>query len=469
MRIARMDWRRLSRERGPRAVLSVLTALLSLAAGMGLVRVRGIDRDFVQIAARERTMRAEIARQSDAVTDGGVTWGPHNPDFIANDRGTLAVANRPPLAVLSVGQTQVFASQVKVTAAGYAAGTASADLAHPLSQVLGAFDVEFVVVFLWPLAIIALTANMVASERERGTLPLLLSQPVPPLPLLAGWSLSRGTALLLPVVAVPWVAALVAGQTSVTALAIWSMVALAYGCWWIALSLLVAARGRSAPATSMWLAGLWLVVALVIPGTVHLLAAVAVDAPSEVAFADASRTATRDALTDGSRVLGHFLEDHPTAAAVGRDGLRQYALLQAARDQEVRRRLAPVLQDFERAIGRQRRIVAAAMPLSPVMVASQQFEEASGTSSAHGREFLRQVDEFRSEWQAYFAPRILQGAPLTAADAVTLPTFEHRPGPLLGTVKRISGGVSWLLVLAVGFSWLAARSIARHPLGIQRS
>lgn len=469
--VARLDWRRLWRSSGVAIVTGVLVGLLVVAAWAGKERVEAAERSAAAVRARESALRQALAEAvgNTTTTRETLTWTLSNPDYLANDRGTLAVRAAPPLAALSVGKTNVFPSEVKVTAAGTATGTALADLAHPLTLTLGAFDVEFVIVFLWPLAIIAIFAEVVAGERERGTLPLLLAQPVPAAALVVGWGLARGSLLLLPVVIVPVLTVLFdPAPLSAVAMVTWTAVVAGYGLFWVGLSLWVSARTQAAAITTIWMGSAWLALALIIPGTVHLVASTWGEVPSEVVFADATRAATRDALSDGSRVLGHFLEDHPTAAAIGRDGLRQYALLQAARDQEVARRLAPVVQRFEVAVDRRRRVVAALRALSPAMVVSDGLEQAAGTSGDRGRDFLAQVDAFRSEWQAFFTPRILADTPLTAVDAAAVPQFIDRPEAWSHVARRTWPGLAWVSGLGIAFAGAAARRMSRFPLGSAR-
>lgn len=466
--VARVDWQRRWRDRGTRIIVSVLFVLLVLASGAGLLRVRAERQSAVDAAAREGRFHEALLRGLGGASgvSAATGWNLQNPDFLANDRGTLAVAETPSLAVLSVGQSASYPSEIKVTAAASPTATTLADLAHPLGVTLGAFDVEFIVVFLWPLAIIALASDLLVGERERGTLPLLLAQPVAPTSLMLGWLLGRGLPALLPVLVASGLAAsLASNAVSPVAFALWSLSLCAYALFWLGLSLWVATLSRSAASATMWMSGAWLLCSLVVPGAIQLIAATWSAVPSDVVFADATRSATRDALTDGSRVLGHFLEDHPTAAAVGRDGLRQYALLQAARDQEVARRMAPLIAQFGATVERQRRLVSLLRPLSPALVTSDVLEQVAGTSSERGRDFLGQVDAFRSEWQAFFAPRILAGQPVTAADVSMMPRFVHRAESWQAVTRRLGPGLAWLGGLGIGFTWLAARRVTRFPLG----
>lgn len=468
--VARHDLRRQWRDGGLALVVTALIIVTLAATVNGQWRAAEAEATMRQLEARERSLAPEIVRLAadHSPSTPVLPWNAINPDFLANDRGTLTIAPPAPLLALSIGQTGLFPSQVKVTAAGRGTGSTPAEIANPLGLAVGAFDVEFVIVFLWPLAIIALTFDLLAGERERGTLQLLLAQPVSPAAILGGLLLARGAAVLVPAVAVPWLAlALIGGSPPAARLLLWSTIAASYGLLWIGIAAWTAARHRPAGANAIWLGTLWVVVTLALPGAIHVAASAWGDAPSDVAFADATRAATRDALSDGSRVLGHFLEDHPTASAVGRDGMRQYALLQAARDEEVARRLVPVVAELEGAVDRQRRLVAAARYLSPAMIASDGLQQAAGSSSERARDFLAQVAEFKTTWREFFQPRVIAGDAMTAVDVEALPRFRYRAEGWPSILHRALPGAAMMTILGATLIGLSMQRLRRAPLGAQ--
>ena len=61
----------------------------------------------------------------------------------------------------------------------------------PTRMAGGAFDAAFFFVVLFPLVVIGLSYELLSGERERGTLAMLLSQPVSQLGLIVGKALSR--------------------------------------------------------------------------------------------------------------------------------------------------------------------------------------------------------------------------------------------------------------------------------------
>lgn len=459
--VARWDLRRQRREGGLLLIVAIVAALLVSALVDGARRTNSATRAFSALHTRLATMSMQVRSAASVDTSSAqvpLEWGVRNPDFVANDRGTLALAPPAPLLALSVGRTDLHPTQVKVTASGRDTTLTASEIAHPMSLATGAFDVTFVLLFLWPLAIIASMFDLVASDRERGMLQLLLAQPAAASALVAGPAAGRGAALLAGALVVPPLLNLLpAYSLDVPRLMLWSAVVLAYGTFWVGLAVWVNGGRRPAATNAAWLAGAWLVLTLVVPGAVGVVTTTWSAVPSGVAFADATRAATRDALSDGSRVLGHFLEDHPSAAAVGRDGLRQYALLQAARDREVERRLQPMIARYEAALDKQRRVAAVLQFLSPTILAGNALEQAAGTSRDRATHFARQADRFRSEWRDFFQSRILRAEALTVEDAAALPQFRYREQPWSSAAVSTAPAVVTLLLCTAGLVFFGLR------------
>src|SRR3546814_3816686 len=74
------------------------------------------------------------------------------------------------------------------------------EIENPLNLMTGTFDISFVVIFLLPVFIIALTYDMLSGEKESGTLALAMTQPVSLRTFMAGKLLSRIALLMLVIV-----------------------------------------------------------------------------------------------------------------------------------------------------------------------------------------------------------------------------------------------------------------------------
>lgn len=434
--MARHEWRLLSTSAIVRLVVGVFGVALIVAALAGVTRQSREQRTIDTFAHRGGlSSRALPALRADVV---------------ANERGWLALLPPASLSALAVGQGDVYPNYIKVTARSLDSLVTGDQIEHPLAVASGQFDVAFVVLFLYPLLIFASSFDLTATERDRGTLRMVLAQPVTLRDVVAGKMIARAILLALPVVVIPiLVAAPVvsgSGVSGVSRILIWSLAVLAYGAIWHGLAFVVNARGMTAAANAMVLAGIWLLFAVVGPSAINLLIAVRYPMPSRVEAAVQARAATQEATVQGSQQLGQFLQDHPTTANVGREGMKQFALLQAARDQKVADRLEAVDATFDAQLRRQQRLASWLSVLSPTMIAQGVLLDAAGTSTHRFDHFHAQVAAFQRQWRAYFEPRVLDAATLTAEEYAAAPAFEFADEAASVMARRTAGPIAVMAI-----------------------
>jgi ABC-2 type transport system permease protein len=268
--------------------------------------------------------------------------------------------------------------------------------------------------------------------------------------------IARVMLLGLPILLIP--AAIGGLQSPGWALAVWTCCVIAYGLIWHGIALVVNARGWTAPANALVLAGIWLLFAIVGPATMNLVIAVRYPMPSRVEAAVQARAATQDAAVQGSRQLGQFLQDHPTSANVGQQGMRQFALLQAARDRQVADRLQEVEAAFDAQLARQRQLASWLSALSPTMIAQGVLLDAAGTSTNQFEHFRAAASRFQKEWQRYFEPRVLDAATLTHGEIAAAPSFAYAHEPVSAIVMRNALAVVAMLMVGTLLWWAGFRA-----------
>lgn len=444
--LARHEWRVLSASRIVRLVLAVFAIALILASAIGGAR-----------AARERAIVGTFAHRG-GIQQGGPLVS-MRADATANERGWLALLPPAPLSALAIGQGDVYPNYIKVTARSLDALVSGDQIEHPLAVASGQFDAAFVILFLYPLLIFAISFDLTASERDQGTLRMVLAQPVTLGEVIAGKLIVRAMALLVPMVLVPIaIAALFSPLDGAFWIrcALWSGAIVIYGAIWHGIALLVNARGLGAPANALILAGIWLLFAVVGPSAVNLLIAVRYPMPSRVEAAVQARAATDEATVQGSRELGQFLQDHPTSGNVGREGMRQFAALQAERDRRVAERLQAVEATFNAQLEKQRRLASWLSVLSPTMIAQGVLLDVAGTSTERFDHFRAEASSFQERWRAYFEPRVLDAATLTQAEYAAAPVFAHEEESVAATARRIAlpmvvMAAAAIILVALGF------------------
>ena len=432
--LARHEWRVLTASAVVQWVIVIFGIALLTASGLGAARAAREQRTFEAFAARTSQQLAQAASA--------------RADVVANDKGWLALVPPAPLGALAVGQSDVYPGYLKVTARNLDAVVTGDQIEHPLAVASGHFDAAFVVLFLYPLLIFAVSFDLTASERDRGTLRMVLAQPVRLGEVVAGKMIARALMLALPVILIPLVVSLATAghlrqgfgaQEAVaprTPLLIWTLTVLAYGSIWHGIALWINSRGWNAAANALVLAGLWLIFAIVGPASINLLIAIWYPMPSRVEAAVQARAATQEATVQGSRQLGQFLQDHPTSANVGQEGMRQFAMLQAARDRQIADRLQAVEARFDAQLQRQQRLASWLSVLSPTMVAQSVLLEAAGTSASRFDHFRADARAFQQQWKAYFEPRVLDAATLGAEELEAAPVFRYVEAPASVMVRR---------------------------------
>jgi ABC-2 type transport system permease protein len=446
--LARHEWQLLTASAVVRLVIAVFGTALLGASLLGAARAAREHRTFETFTHRALQQRAQPS--------------PVRADVIANDKGVLALMPPAPLRRLAVGQSDVYPAYIKITARHLDSLVTGDQIEHPLAVASGHFDVAFVILFLYPLLIFAVSFDLTATERDRGTLRMVLAQPVLLRDLVAGKMLTRALLLAVPATSIPFVFAFHA--SSATPLLIWSLAVLAYGAIWHGIALLVNARGWNAATNALVLAGIWLMFAVVGPATINLMIDVRYPMPSRVEAAVQARAASQEATVQGSRELGQFLQDHPTSANVGREGMRQFAMLQAARDRQIADRLKAVESAFDAQLQRQQRLASWLSVLSPTMIAQQVLLESAGTSTTRFDRFAAAAAAFQRRWQAYFEPRVLDAATLTAADIANAPAFTYAEPPAADAIRNVVPSIVAMAVVGAALLFLGFRRYRGYAL-----
>lgn len=466
-RIARHEWQVLAAERT--ALVLTLVLLACLAAGVvNGVRWRGSQAAAIADARREERDRVaaalatiRAAREKRATLPAFAD--PGNPDTAARQFAAHYAVRPPyPLMPLAIGQTDLLPAHVKVTSESRDVILAGSDTTNPLSLMTGHFDVAFVLVYLYPLFVLAISYNMLSGEREQGTLALLLSQPITLPQLLAGKVAMRaGAAAILAVTCLVFAAIVAGGAIGTVDVALRAAgvaaVVFTYGLFWVAAALMTGLRARSSAGNAVILAGMWLCLTVILPSAGHLLIDAFYPVPSRVEMIQAMREASDAANREGASLLGRFYQDHPELAPEG-TSTTDFAAVKLAVDSRIEESVAPVVARFETQLARQQRVASVLRFLSPAILAHDALADLSGTGAARHRWFVAQVTQFHEGWRAFFSARIAGHQPL--ADYSQVPAFHFQEEPVGQPLRRAAlgvGGVLLLTAIAFATARLAAR------------
>ena len=473
-RVVCNEWRGLAADRTLWAVTIVLAAVMLFAASNGArwsaLQQERHGRLVAEESERLEETRAELLRIAGGGSSRSRFYDPRNPAQVGQSFAAgYALLSPAPLAPLSVGQSDLFPAHYKITLESREALFAGDELDNPTNLLAGSFDVAFVIVFLYPLLILALGYNLLSGEKESGTLALTLAQPISLTRLAAAKILARGSVVLGLTAALTLVAAVAAGVDlgapgAFLSLATYFGVTAVYGLFWFSLALLVNAFGRPSATNAVILAGAWLTLALIVPSATALVAATLYPVPSRVEMIQAVRVAGREASERGSQLLGAYFADHPELAPEGDVDPGDYYSRKFVVEDEVSRQIAPLTDRLEAQIRGQQSVVEKFRFLSPAVLAQQALNDLSGTGYARFNHFRSEVGRFADEWKAHFLPQIFRKTVFTAEALGELPRFSNRSEGSGAMAQRVGGAVLMIALSVVLLLAAGSRALRRYPL-----
>jgi ABC-2 type transport system permease protein len=467
-RMLRHEWRMLTSDATLAMIAVVFLAAIAYGAWNGVRWVR-FQTDAIAAATQEERTRfaqheAAIARLTRENAKVPAFADPRNPASAGGRFGArYAVLPPLPVAPLAIGQSDLLPYYVKTTTDAKETVTSGTELENPQRLLSGRLDLAFVLIYLYPLLILAISYNLLSAEHEQGTLALVLSQPVSLQRLMVAKVAVRFLVLLATVIGCATIALLISGVNVMSPdvaarLPLWLAAIAVYGAFWFALAIAIASLGRPSATNAMLLAGAWLLFVVLLPSAFNLLVTSVFPVPSRVEMVQAVRDASDDANRQGSELLARYYEDHPELAVGGAEqAMNDFNVIRVAVGAEVEQRVRPVLDRYERQLASQQRMIDRLRLLSPAILMQDAINDIAGTGTARHRHFMAQVTRYHEAWRQFFVPRIVQRAQLaTFGDIPVFRWEEESMRQVVGRVGLSIGSIALpaLLLAAAGLAAL---------------
>lgn len=466
-------------------ILLVLLAAMAFGAWTASNTLGRIERGAAEAAAFEEAarakMRADLAKYEAEVKAAGGQMefaainhapgaGPPqgtNAGAVGSETASYAVLPATGLAALSIGQSDINLSYLPVSMRTIVDVTKDNEIDNPVNLRAGAFDVAFVVIFLLPIFILAISYDLLSSEKERGTLAMVLAHPITLQKLMASKMISRLGVILAVVAAFGLGAVLAVGRDLDQAetwvrFGLWLGATLLYALFWFALAVLVNALGRSSATNGIILAGSWLVFVVIVPTLVSIVATTLYPAPSRLDFIVAARGAQTAAEFERMQALDQYYYDHLELVPDGEARANDFLTLALANGAAVEKAVMPLFATFRRQLARQDGAVARFQALSPAIMLQRAFNDISGTGSDRYAHFLDQVQAYHRQWNEFFTGRFLKREPLTTADYDRFPRFSYVEEPFGAVLGRLAGTLVGLAAIVAALMALAFTALRRY-------
>ena len=382
MTLFKLEFRLLARERAAWVLLALFAAALVYGIWNG-----------GRVAVRQREAATALTQDSDeflSQVKQALGQQAIDPKAVAG-RGTMAVLPPAPLPLLATGQSDLSPGHESVVLWKLASsGDTRSELENPSHLLAGRFDLAFVLVWLYPLFLLALVYDLMAGDRESGTLRLALAQGITAWRWMARRALARSLPLLMLAMLGTLAAGVFGGPGGVgSRLMLALAVVLAYGVFWVALAIAVNAVARSAASAATSLGAAWVLLVLVAPTLLNVTVETLYPTPSRPELVSAGRKASGDAEKRGGELLNSFYRDHPELAPPGQqaDFAAQHLTVQT----EVSRAVEPVRQKFDRQLALQQADVGRWRFASPAIATHEALTDLAGTGYWRHRAFREQI------------------------------------------------------------------------------
>lgn len=417
------EWKHLSRNGAAWLLLLFLGGAMVFGAYNGRQRAARQKQAVQALKTAQDEKFAALEAEADSIVKGlkklEQWWlDPTNPltvGLLRKGGGTLVIEPAPGQA-LAVGMSDLQPEAYAMLFGGGAA-RGSSDYDNPARLALGAFDLAFVIVYLLPLFVIALTYNLLSAEREQGTLALLLSQPVQGRRIFVSKMLARFVVLSLMATLLFVPSAIWAGiGTGITAQA--TVATLLYGFFWFLLALAVNMLQQNSAFNALACIGAWLLLVVVMPALVNMLAEKVHPVPSRAGYENAMRTADiefekiKPAILDTFYAANPALERKPDDAKSPRDWWLEELYLLDIRKAHV----ADIKAMYEDKAQQHADFARKLTVLSPALVLHDYLTRLAGTNR-DAQLATQEVLESQSQtWLDWFAAKYAADAKLQAAD-----------------------------------------------------
>ncbi|HJP37831.1 MAG: ABC transporter permease subunit [Gammaproteobacteria bacterium] len=359
------------------------------------------------------------------------------------------------LAALSVGQSDIQLNYLPISLATTLDVTKNLELENPINLSTGSFDIAFVVIFLLPIFILAMSYDLLSSEKERGTLAMILAHPISIRELMASKIISRAVVMLAVVLGFGLIALITVGTGLDTAdtwirFALWILATLLYLGFWFALAVLVNVYGKNSASNGTVLAGIWLILVVITPQLVSMLATTIYPTPSRMELTIAAREAQTEAEKNFMSKLDEYYYDHLEFVPEGDAKAMDFLTLAQANNNSIEKAVRPLYDNFQNQLNKQEALVQRFQYLSPAIMMQLALNEVSGTSADRYEHFLNQVYVFHVEWKEYFSTKFLQRYPLKPADYDNFPEFHYQEQSLGLVIARLVPSLIGMLILFLG-------------------
>lgn len=381
---------------------------LALALVMGLISIV-TGRQFLH-------QQEKVATQVTQKQSGHIE---RNIRFHGDDMGLLLyylkftlVNTYDPLAALSIGQKDLNPSVQHVKILTLEGQKYDTDLVNPTKLLYGNLDLSFILIYVFPLLIIAFTYNLRSEEEEIGTWKIVSVMSTSKLKFLLSKLLVRLTLLLMLMSFLYLLASIVLNISWGELSFAFFVIGLVYLLFWFALSFWIISLGRASNFNALVLLSFWLILVVLSPSVINNIVTNRFPVPEALTTMIKQRDGYHQKWDTNKRdTMEKFYGRYPQFKEYGyppEEGFSWlwYYAMQHLGDEESREESAAM----EAKIMQRAHLSRQWAKFIPSMHTQLAFNDIAGTGLADHLKFLRHTNTFHENTRLYFYPKIFSEA-----------------------------------------------------------
>ncbi|WP_298423392.1 DUF3526 domain-containing protein [uncultured Kordia sp.] len=322
-----------------------------------------------------------------------------------------------PLAGISMGQSDVNSHIQNVSILNLEGQKYDTDLVNPMRLQVGNLDISFLIIFLFPLIIIALSFNILSEEKEKGTWKMITTQGISPFKFLLKKLSIRVVFIYIALSILLFLAKVVLGIPFAIEFLYIIIISYLYILFWFALCFFVILLRKSSNTNAITLLSSWLVLVVFLPVLVNNY--VANKYPVEEAFAMTIKQ--RDAYhtkwdTDKKETMEKFYNHYPQfrkyeLKETGFSWLWYYAMQQMGDDESKVERDAM----FDK-IRKREQLSASIAQFFPPLQVQLSMNTIAHTDLSNYVAFLNETTRFHENIRLQLYPKIFENQPASSVN-----------------------------------------------------
>ncbi|MEA5460892.1 DUF3526 domain-containing protein [Arcicella sp. LKC2W] len=364
------------------------------------------------------------------------------------------INNTLPISALSIGQRDINPSIQSITIRGLEAQKYDSDLNNPINLLLGNIDYSFVLIFLFPLIIIAFTYNIISEEKESGTWKIVFVQCQNYFLYVCSVFYVRFFVIVLILIISLLLAVFFLQIPLNTIFFTYFITSLLYVIFWFGVCFWVVSLHKNSNYNAILLLSLWLLLIIILPAIINNYLVNKYPTPESFETTLKQRKSYHekwdvDKKTTINKFYGHYPQYRKFAFPDAEFSWLWYYAMQQMGDDES----AKQVNDLNEKLKLRNRVSADIALFIPTLHLQIQFNELAKSGLENHLYFLEETSKFHEKLRLYFYPKIFNHVSVQSENwnkfKVAIFTDIHQVNPL-----RIFLPLVFFILLFIGMGWV---------------